>query len=248
VSEKHAELLAHQALGDAVVAIAIRAEGCLRVVDMEAADSVEADPFVDLVEEPIELIVIGDVVAGCVEVAGIEAEAEAWMSPEPVDDRRELVDGASDRSARAGRVLDEKVRLAGAPLERGLERCRHAIESAALQPGAEMGSDMEDDAVRSDGTRRLGCGQERRRALLVEIPFLTREVDEVERVDEDATHLDLGPAGATRGENGRVVVGEAPRAGALDEELDGVRADLDRSVDGSFDAASAVGTEQHVAA
>ncbi len=247
MGEEHAELLAHEPLEDVVVAIAVRAEGRLRVVDVEAADPVETDPLVDLVEEPIDLITIGDVIARRVEVAGVEAEPEPGMLPDPVDDRRELVDGASDRPARARGVLDEKVCLADAALERGLERSRHAIESA-LQPGAEMGPDMEDDAVRSDRTRRLGRGEERRRALLVEVPLLAREVDEVERMDEDCTHLDLGSTGETRGENGGVVVGEAPRAGALDEELDGVRTDLDRSVDGSLDAASAVGTEQHVAA
>ena len=53
---------------------------------------------------------------------------------------------------------------------------------------------------------------------------------------------------AKRGENRRVVVGKAPGAVRLREELDGVGADLDGAVDGALDAPPAVSADQHVAA
>jgi hypothetical protein len=46
--EKDAELLAHQAVADVVVPVAVRAQGRLRVVDVQAAEPVEADPLVEL--------------------------------------------------------------------------------------------------------------------------------------------------------------------------------------------------------
>ena len=50
-----------------------------------------------------------------------------------------------------------------------------------------------------------------------------------------------------RRENRRVVVGKAPGAVGLREELDGVGADLDGTVDGALDAASAMAADQHPA-
>jgi hypothetical protein len=64
-------------------------------------------------------------------------------------------------------------------------------------------------------------------------------------VDEDAAEAGLVAAGAERGQFGRVVVGEPPRPGALDEELQGVGADLGRAVDRLLDPARAVGSEDH---
>ena len=53
---------------------------------------------------------------------------------------------------------------------------------------------------------------------------------------------------AKRLENRRVVVGKAPGAVGLREELDGVGADLDGAVDGALDTAAAMPADQHSAA
>ena len=64
-------------------------------------------------------------------------------------------------------------------------------------------------------------------------------------MDEHGAEPGLVAALAERGQVGGVVIGEAPGARALDEELDRVGADLDGAVDRLLDAASAVGAEEH---
>ena len=64
-------------------------------------------------------------------------------------------------------------------------------------------------------------------------------------MDEHGAEPGLGAALAERREVDRVVVGEAPCARALHEELDGVGFDLDGTVDRLLDPASAVGAEEH---
>jgi len=51
---------------------------------------------------------------------------------------------------------------------------------------------------------------------------------------------------AERGEIGRIVLGKAPGARALHEELDCVGADLDAAPERALDAAGAMGPEDHL--
>ena len=73
-----------------------------------------------------------------------------------------------------------------------------------------------------------------------------REVAEVERVHEHGADALPPPPLAEAGEILLGVLGEAPRARALREELHGVGADLDRPVERALDPAGAVGAEEHV--
>jgi hypothetical protein len=86
-------------------------------------------------------------------MAGIEADTEPFVAPDSVHDQHELVERASDRSAGAGRVLDEEPRAFVAALEHLLDR-RHRPFEAGVEAGAEMRADVEDDPVRLD---RAGC-------------------------------------------------------------------------------------------
>src|SRR4029079_15719694 len=81
--------------------------------------------------------------------------------------------------------------------------------------------------------------------LVVELVFRAGEVHEVERVDDDGPDPELLPALAERGQVLRVVVGEAPRARALDEELQRVGPALGRPLEGRLYPAGAVGAVQH---
>ena len=85
----------------------------------------------------------------------------------------------------------------------------------------------------------------RRDALLVELVVRAGEVDEVERMDDDRADPELAPPLAERGEVGRVVVGEAPGARALDEELERIGSDLVRALERLLDPAGAVSAEEH---
>ena len=89
-------------LPDVRVPVAVRPQLGGRVVDVEATEPVEADPLVDLAEGRVVGLRIGDVDARDPEMAGVEAEPQARVAVEPVDERRELVDRAADRAAGAG--------------------------------------------------------------------------------------------------------------------------------------------------
>src|SRR5216683_7557837 len=102
--QEDAELAPEDSVPDVLVAVAVRAERSLRVVHVQSAQPVEPDRLVELVEHAVQLLALGDVVAGDEEVARVEADAEARMPVEPLVDHRQLPDRAADRSAGTGRV------------------------------------------------------------------------------------------------------------------------------------------------
>ena len=140
------------------------------------------------------------------------------MPVEPIHQHRELLQRAPDRAAGAGRVLHQEP----GRLRAVLEDLLHGRDDT-LQPGlearAEMRADVEDHPLRPDrrgGVHRRAHGRD---ALLVELVVGAGEVDEVEGVDDGRADPELLTPLAERGEVGRIVIGEAPGAGALDEQL-----------------------------
>ena len=158
------------------------------------------------------------------------------MAVEPLVERRELLDRAADRAARAGGVLHQQPRRVVRELEHLLHRRQHA-RHARLEAGAEMRADVEDDAVGSDRARDLHRVAERRDRLLVDVVVGRREVAEVERVAEDAVQPDLRAPLAEAVERRRVVIRRPPCARALREHLERLGADRLCAVDGGVDAA-----------
>src|SRR5207247_439024 len=77
----------------------------------------EPDGLLDLVDAGVERLRVGDVDARDPQVAGVEADAEAWMAAEPLDEGCELSDRPPDRPARAGGVLDQEPARVRAVLE-----------------------------------------------------------------------------------------------------------------------------------
>ena len=106
VGEEDAEAVADQPLADVRVPVAVRAERGGRVVHVQDAEPVEADAAVHLRYDLVEPGRVGHVVARDPQVARVEADAEPRVPVEPVDEDRELVEGAPDRAARAGGVLE----------------------------------------------------------------------------------------------------------------------------------------------
>ena len=129
-------------------------------------------------------------------MARVEADAEPRMAVEPLDQRRELVERAADRGARAGRVLHQQPRVALAALEDPLERRDRPLEPG-LEAGAEVRADVEDDAVGLDRARRVDGVAHRLDRLLVDHVVGRGEVAEVERVADDAADPGLA-RGASR--------------------------------------------------
>jgi hypothetical protein len=201
---------------------------------VERPEPVEPDLCVELSEDRVERLAVGDVAAGDEEVAGIEADAEPGVAAEPVEDRRQLLDRAADRAARAGGVLHQKPRRVGAALEQLRHRRQDALQPR-LEAGAEVGADVEDDAVRVDRARDVHRVLKRGARLLVDVVLRCREVDEVERVADDAADSRFGAPALEALEARRVVVRRPPRPGALREDLHRVAAHrldpVDRGVD-----------------
>src|SRR3954465_14161154 len=135
MGDEDAQVLAEHPVADVVVAVAVGAEWRLRVVHVQRAKAIEADLLVLLGEHLVELLLTSDVVTGDVEVAGVEADAEALVLPECAVERGELVDRASDRVAGARRVLDQEPGRLRAPLQDLTER-----RDGARQPGLEAGA------------------------------------------------------------------------------------------------------------
>ena len=64
-----------------------------RVVGMDQADGNAAAHLVEVVEEVVHAAVCRKIVAGGEEVAGVDADAEAWVVVEPVQVLVELIEG-----------------------------------------------------------------------------------------------------------------------------------------------------------
>src|SRR6266480_2154918 len=100
-------------------------------------------------EENTELLTFRDVVAGGVEMTGVEADAEPLVSAQGVVEGGELVDRTADRVAGAGRVLDQQPGGVRATFERLSQRRDSALQ-ADLEAGALVRADVEDNPVGLD--------------------------------------------------------------------------------------------------
>ena len=99
---------AHLSLTDVGVTISTGAERGGRVVDVEAAQPVEADLLVGLVEHRGQVGLIGDVIALYEEVAGVEAEAEALAAARQLDQLGGLVEVAPEQAFVSGGLLEQQ--------------------------------------------------------------------------------------------------------------------------------------------
>ena len=97
------------------VAVAVRAERCLRVVHVQAAQAADADGLLEVLDHLADLLRRRDVEAGREHVARVEAHAEALVAAGQVDQLAQLLEGAADRVAGAGGVLEQQA----APLRLG---------------------------------------------------------------------------------------------------------------------------------
>src|SRR5256886_4064012 len=194
----------------------------------------------------MELLAVGHVVAGGVEMARIEADPEPLVPVERRVERRELFDRAADRVSRAGRVLDQQPGDVRAALERLVERRHHSLERY-LETGALVGPHVEDHAVGLDRDGYVHRVLERGDGFLIDLVLRAGEVDQVEGVADDAPDSGFGAAFLEALEVGRVVVRRSPGARALREDLDAVAAHLLDPVDRRVDAAGGrnVGAELH---
>ena len=244
--QKRSKALAHEPFADVRMAIAVRPERRLGVVYVDGTEAVQADAVVDLGKHLVDPGRGGHVDARDPEVAGIEADAEVRVSSEPIDEDGELVDRAADRTAGAGRILEQEPSRIRAPVEHTLDGREHALESR-FEAGPEVRADVEDDPVGLDRAGDVDGVLEGGDRFLVDRVVRSRQVDEVERVADDGADTGLNAPRLEALEVFGWVVRGPPSARALREDLDGVAPDALDAVDRRVDPASRrdVSPEEH---
>ncbi len=136
-----------------------------------------------------------------------------------------------------GRVLHQEPGVAVAAARGSARAPRTTRSSAAVEAGAEVRADVEDDRVRLDRARGVDRGAHRRDRLLVDRVVGRGEVAEVERVADDPADARLGAPRLEPLDRLRLVRGRPPHARALREHLHAVAADRLDPVDRGVDAA-----------
>src|SRR5262245_8224232 len=101
-------------------------------------------------------------------MARVEANAEPRMAGERLVERGQLLEGATDRAARAGRVLHAQPRRLVAPFERLGEGGDDALQRG-IEATAQMRADVEDDRLGADRAGSVHGRTQGRHALLVEV-------------------------------------------------------------------------------
>src|SRR4051794_11128002 len=88
------------------MAVDVGGEAALRVVEVQGGEQVAADLGVEAVEDIAERLAGAHVIAGRVEMAGVEADAEPRAAAGRVEQLGQLAERAPQRAARAGGVLE----------------------------------------------------------------------------------------------------------------------------------------------
>lgn len=162
-------------------------------------------------------------------MTGVQADAQPLAAAGRLDQPSQLLEGASQRAARARRVL--QVQLAALAVGQG-RRDRLAGPPDGLPDVTLQGrAGVQDDACRPDALpdpQRVGQRDQRFGAY---VPVLAGAVEQVDGVDDDG----VDGAGGHRLAEGRHVLvavdGGLPHAGGLVEDLDRAAAPLHASFD-----------------
>src|SRR6185503_15502363 len=111
-------LLADLPLTDVGVAVAVRAERDHRVVDVQAAEALDADHAVELVEDAVDAAGLVHRIARGKEVLGVQAEGEAALVADAVEHGAKLLERPPDRVPGSGGVLEVDAALSRGLLQR----------------------------------------------------------------------------------------------------------------------------------
>lgn len=98
----------HEAAPDVLMAIHPAAEVLLRVVDVEAADPLEADPPVDLLEDRCVPFRRAEVVAGREQMAGVHAHSQPLPCAAAREDLLQVLEAVSQRRPLPRRGLEQQ--------------------------------------------------------------------------------------------------------------------------------------------
>ena len=212
------------AVADGLVAVLMRAERILGVVDVEGAEPGESDDAVELGEDVVEGG--GDGVSGVVDVAGVEGDEEVFGVFHAVDDGAEVRELAADFGALAGHGLQQD--------GGGGERGQHDVEQgddvpdAGLHALSDMGAGMEVVEAAGDG---LDAGEVVEEGVEGEPPDLglgRGGIEGVWGVGDGRSEMRLGGEAAVLFEVGGIHGPGLSAARIAGEELEGVGVDANR--------------------
>ncbi len=232
------------ALADVLVAVEAGGEGGLGVVAVPDADGGEADGCADELHG-LDVAVVGDdVVAGDVDVAGVEADGDGGAGLEGFDEFGDLFKLAAERELGSGGIFDEDAE-GGGGFCGGFGKCDGVDgaldgfggEAEAFLAGEALPTaGVKDEVFCAEGEGALDLAAEGDDGVGADGFGLAAEVDEVAGVDGDGGDVELGAEVAHLGGVGGGDGGGTPLAGAGGEDLEGVGASLDGAVDGGPDA------------
>src|SRR5262249_6511747 len=135
-------------LAERGVAVPVGAALVARVVHMEQLELLQADLGVDFIDEVPHPLARGDVIAACVQMAGVDAEAEPLGGAGLLDQLSGLVEVAAEELRRPGGVLvDDPAAIAAR--ERLLDQADRPL--ARVGPGVVLErAGMDDHAEGAD--------------------------------------------------------------------------------------------------
>ena len=134
MAEEGRKAVTDEAARDDVVPIAVRAERCLRVVDVEEPQPVEADSRIQVGDCVVERRRARHVDPGRPPVARVEADAEPPVAVRRVAERSELGDRPADRATCSRGVLEAEPELVGRQRQELAERGRRRVFTASSNP------------------------------------------------------------------------------------------------------------------
>ena len=211
------------ALADVFVAVAAGAELGLAVVGVDGDELVVAELGAVGLNHLTQAALGGDVVAGRVQVAGVETEAHAVVV-DAIDHGGQLPEAGADAAARAGVVFEAEPDIVGRVVERGLHP-GHDPGQLRLEACAHVRADVDDHAFDAELGAEPQLGRQRVDALGEQLVVGAGEVDQVDRVDEAGAELCGLCVGAEAADVVAVILA-SPLLGGGAEDLDRFGADL----------------------
>ena len=119
---------------------------------MQRSEPLQPDERAALVEDRVEAVDRADVIARREQVTGVQAQAEAVVAAGGLDQRGELGEGAPERAARAGRVLE--VQRASVGLRERLGDDLAGTRDRGRDLARERRAGVQDDRVRAERVAR----------------------------------------------------------------------------------------------
>lgn len=175
---------AEEALTKDFMAVEVRAEGALGVVEVHAAEVGEADDLIEAIEEGAEGIGFADVEAGGESVGGVDAKANTRLVLDPGDNARELLGLRAEVGALTGGILDDHGDALGFG-EGAVDTLGHAVAGGLGGELFEVRARVEVEAVEPEGLAPMEFIKEGGHTLRVHFGLGVGQVNQVAGVGED---------------------------------------------------------------